>query len=209
MNDPYLKNLLGDHEQIHLVTRQHWFVLVQAIILELIIALIIIAADLALYFALSQNLFVLIGLILLLIPVISLIRDTMIWSNRKYVITSRRVIQIHGVFNKDVTDSSLEKVNDVKMDQSFLGRLFDFGDVEILTASELGVNLFKRIAEPVKFKTTMLNAKAKLEDQQAGHSEHDENDIPSLIARLGQLRQQGIITEAEFQTKKSELLAKL
>ena len=209
MNDPYLKNLLGDHEQIHLVTHQHWFVLVQAIILELIIALIIIAADLALYFALSQNLFVLIGLILLLIPVISLIRDTMIWSNRKYVITSRRVIQIHGVFNKDVTDSSLEKVNDVKMDQSFLGRLFDFGDVEILTASELGVNLFKRIAEPVKFKTTMLNAKAKLEDQQAGHGEHDENDIPSLIARLGQLRQQGIITEAEFQTKKSQLLAKL
>jgi uncharacterized membrane protein YdbT with pleckstrin-like domain len=209
MNDPYLKSLLGNNEQIQLVTRQHWFVLVQAIVLELIIALIIIAADIALYFALSQNPFVLIGLILLLIPIGSLARDAMIWSNRKYVITSRRVIQIHGVFNKDVTDSSLEKVNDVKMDQTFFGRLFDFGDVEILTASELGVNLFKRIAEPVKFKTTMLNAKAQLEDQQAGHGEHDENDIPSLIARLGQLRQQGIITEAEFQTKKSQLLAKL
>jgi uncharacterized membrane protein YdbT with pleckstrin-like domain len=209
MNDPYLKNLLGNHEQILLVTRQHWFVLVQAIVLELIIALIIIAADIALYTALLFNPLVLLGLILLLIPIGSLARDTMIWSNRKYVITSRRVIQIHGVFNKDVTDSSLEKVNDVKMDQSFFGRLFDFGDVEILTASELGVNLFKRIAEPVKFKTTMLNAKAQLEDQQAGHGEHDENDIPSLIARLGQLRQQGIITEAEFQTKKSQLLAKL
>jgi uncharacterized membrane protein YdbT with pleckstrin-like domain len=209
MNDPYLKNLLGNHEQILLVTRQHWFVLVQAIVLELIIALIIIAADIALYTALLFNPLVLLGLILLLIPIGSLARDTMIWSNRKYVITSRRVIQIHGVFNKDVTDSSLEKVNDVKMDQTFFGRLFDFGDVEILTASELGVNLFKRIAEPVKFKTTMLNAKAQLEDQQAGHGEHDENDIPSLIARLGQLRQQGIITEAEFQTKKSQLLAKL
>ncbi|MDR3572506.1 MAG: PH domain-containing protein [Anaerolineaceae bacterium] len=209
MNDPYLKHLLGDHEQILLVTRQHWFVLFQAIVMELIVSLIIIAAVIVLSFTIFINPLVWLGLILLLIPIISLAKDTLIWSNRKYVITSRRVIQIHGVFNKDVTDSSLEKVNDVKMDQSFLGRMFDFGDVEILTASELGVNLFKRIAEPVKFKTSMLNAKAKLEDEQSGHAEHEENDIPSLIARLGQLRQQGVITEAEFQTKKSELLAKL
>jgi uncharacterized membrane protein YdbT with pleckstrin-like domain len=209
MNDPYLKHLLGNHEEILLVTRQHWFVWIQAILLEGFIALIIIAADIALYYLLIKDPLVFLGLILLLIPIISLARDTVIWSNRKYVITSRRVIQIHGVFNKDVTDSSLEKVNDVKMDQSFIGRMFDFGDVEILTASELGVNLFKRIAEPVKFKTTMLNAKAKLEDDQAGHGEHEDNDIPTLIARLGQLRQQGVITEAEFQTKKSELLAKL
>ena len=37
------------------------------------------------------------------------------------------------------------KVNDVKMEQSFLGRLLGYGDIEILTASELGVNLFRRI----------------------------------------------------------------
>ncbi|HMD89323.1 MAG TPA: PH domain-containing protein [Anaerolineaceae bacterium] len=209
MNDPYLKHLLGNHEEILLVTHQHWIVWVQSILLEGFVALIIIAADILLYYVLLFNPLVLLGLILLLIPIASLARDTMIWYNRKYVITSRRVIQIHGVFNKDVIDSSLEKVNDVKMDQSFIGRLFDFGDVEILTASELGVNLFKKIAGPVKFKTTMLNAKAKLEDEQTGHGEHEESDIPSLIARLGQLRQQGIITEAEFQAKKSELLAKL
>ncbi len=209
MHDPYLKNLLGNHEDILLVTRQHWFVLVQAIILELFVALIIIAAATAVFFFLLPNPLVWLGLILLLIPVLSLARDTMIWTNRNYDITRRRVIQLQGVFSKAVTDSSLEKVNDVKMDQSFIGRMFDFGDVEILTASELGVNLFKRIAEPVKFKTTMLNAKARLEDGQAGHGEQVDNDIPSLIARLGQLRQQGIITEAEFQTKKSELLAKL
>ena len=209
MNDPYLKHLLGNHEEILLVTHQHWIVWLQSILLEGFVALIIIAADILLYYVLLFNPLVLLGLILLLIPIVSLARDTMIWYNRKYVITSRRVIQIHGVFNKDVIDSSLEKVNDVKMDQSFIGRLFDFGDVEILTASELGVNLFKKISGPVKFKTTMLNAKAKLEDEQTGHGEHEESDIPSLIARLGQLRQQGVITEAEFQAKKSELLAKL
>ena len=73
------------------------------------------------------------------------------------------MVHVKGLFNKSVIDSSLEKVNDVKMEQSYMGRIFDYGDVEILTASELGVNKFVFIEKPVKFKTAMLNAKAELE----------------------------------------------
>src|SRR5207248_3188485 len=97
--------------------------------------------------------------LLLLLPVLSLLRDVLRWANRKYIVTNWRVIQIAGVFNKDVTDSSLEKVNDVKLEQSLLGRLLDYGDIEILTASELGVNQFRRVGQPIRLKTAMLNAK--------------------------------------------------
>jgi hypothetical protein len=129
------------------------------------------------------------------------------------------VIQISGIINKNVIDSSLEKVNDVKMVQSFWGRLYGYGNVEILTASELGVNLFRKIGNPIRFKTTMLNAKSHLEMEQAGAflekvndaelPEVDSNEIPALIERLGDLHEKGILTEDEFQKKKSELLAKL
>ena len=44
MQDHYLQSLLGNHEKILLVTRQHWFVLVQSILLELFLMLVIIAA---------------------------------------------------------------------------------------------------------------------------------------------------------------------
>jgi hypothetical protein len=118
------------------------------------------------------------------------------------------VIHVKGVFNKSVIDSSLEKVNDVKMEQSYLGRIFDYGDVEILTASELGVNKFGYIQQPVKFKTAMLNAKAKLEQGEIGRG-LPAPDIPGLIAELDLLRQQGVLTEGEFQQKKAELLAKM
>ncbi len=151
------------------------------------------------------------GLILLLVPILGGLRDFLIWWNREYLITNRRVIQISGVVNKDVIDSSLEKVNDVKLDQSFLGRLLNFGDVEILTASELGANLFRRIADPVHFKTVMLNAKEELErgiEYAAPHAEHTD-DIPALIAELDELRRKGVLTEAEFQTKKNQLLGKI
>ena len=106
-------------------------------------------------------------------------------------------------------DSSLEKVNDVKMSQSMFGRLFDYGDVEILTASEMGINLFQRIGDPVKFKTAMLNAKEKLGYEGTSPQAQRDDDIPAQIAELDKLRKQGIVTEAEFQKKKTELLAKM
>ena len=100
------------------------------------------------------------------------------------------------------------KVNDVKMEQSFFGRLLDYGDIEILTASELGTNLFRRIGRPIRFKTAMLNAKEKMETEQASGGRRQELDVPALIAQLDGLRKQGVLTEEEFQKKKAELLTK-
>lgn len=208
MAKTYLESLLGDNEKVILISRQHWFILVSSIFLEMLIILaVIIIITLALIFIPTVSPLLALGYLLLIIPLALMAHDIMVWSNRQYIVTNRRVMQVAGLFNKSITDSSLEKVNDVKMEQSALGRLFEYGDIQILTASELGVNIFKRIGEPIVFKTAMLNAKEKLE-----YGEDDEvrpTDIPALIEKLDQLRQQGILTEAEFQAKKAVLLAKL
>ncbi len=202
----YVQSMLGENERIVLVTRQHWFVLFSAILAEIIITLLLIAAVSVATFFFPLAAF---GFVLLIVPLISMLRDILIWSNHEYLVTNRRVIQISGIFNKNVVDSSLEKVNDVKMTQSFFGRLFDFGDVEILTASEIGVNLFKRIGDPVKFKTAMLNAKEKLGYEGTGAHAQPADDVPIMISQLDELRKKGIVTEAEFQAKKAELLKKM
>ena len=207
MADTYIQSLMGDKERMLLVTRQHWFVLFSTIILEIILILVLVAAVIAATTFYSPV--AAFGFILVLVPLIGMIRDILIWYNRQYIVTNRRVMQVSGVINKNVVDSSLEKVNDVKMSQSFFGRLFDYGDVEIMTASELGVNLFKRIGDPVKFKTAMLNAKEKLGFDENQIHLQQADDIPSLIARLDELRKQGTISEEEFQKKKAELLAKM
>ena len=206
MAKDYIKSMLGENERILLITRQHWFVLFSAILAEITasVLLILVVGVATFYFPMA-----LIGLVLVLLPLISMLRDILIWNNHEYLVTNRRVIQISGIFNKNVVDSSLEKVNDVKMTQSFFGRMFDYGDVEILTASEIGVNLFRRIGDPVKFKTAMLNAKEKLGFEGTGTHAQRAERIPAMIAELDELRKQGILTEAEFQTKKKELLAKM
>ena len=212
MADTYLKKMLGDQEDIILVTRQHWFVLVSQIFLELVLMGLIITGVVILVNTIPVvGLFGLLGLILLAIPLISGTIDVMRWYSHKYIVTNLRVIQVSGVINKNVYDSSLEKVNDVRLVQSFFGRIFGYGDVEILTASDVGINLFKRIGDPVHFKTVMINAKQELDRIQSGVGIVREAapDIPAMIAKLDELRQKGIITEAEFQQKKAELLAKL
>src|SRR5215207_97376 len=202
----YLEGLLGENEHIILETHQHWFVLFGKIFLELLLIVIIIVAVLSTY---TIYPFAFYGIFLVIVPMLGMLNDILVWRNRAYIVTNRRVIQISGVFSKDVVDSSLEKVNDVKMSQSFLGRVFGYGDIEILTASELGVNLFHEINEPVEFKQAMLNAKERMGYDEVGGDARPQTDIPTLIARLDDLRKKGIVSEAEFQEKKAELLGKM
>ena len=211
MPKSYLESLLGERERIILVTRQHWFMLARAILVEIILLLIIFIATIAASISLQQlaplPIIVAIGFLVMLIPIVTMTIDILNWSNRQFIITNRRVVQISGIFNKNVIDSNLEKVNDIKMEQSVLGRLFGYGDIEILTASELGVNLFKRIIEPVKFKTALLNAKEQYDHEVSETSQGI--DIPGTIEKLDELRRNGALTDEEFQQKKSQLLSKL
>jgi hypothetical protein len=209
MAKDYLEEMLGENEQILLRSRKHWSVLFGNIVLEifLIIALIVISFILLPLVAFPV---MPLGLLLVIVPLIGMVRDVLIWYNRQYIVTNRRVIQTAGVFSKDVVDSSLEKVNDVKLSQSFWGRMFDYGDIEILTASEVGANVFRSIGGPIEFKTAMLNAKERMGyDEMGVRPQLLEEDVPMLIAKLDGLRKQGIISEEEFQQKKAELLSKI
>jgi uncharacterized membrane protein YdbT with pleckstrin-like domain len=208
MADRYLNSLLAQNEKILLVARQHWFLMLSETLLEIVLT-VVVAAGATLLIGILGPLAALLY-VLLIYTVGRGLYDYLTWRNKQYVVTNRRVIHLEGVVNKQVTDTSLEKVNDVKMEQSALGRLFDFGDLEILTASEAGIDRFRRIGSPIRFKTAMLNAKEQMgrdDDRPSGGSGRE--DIPELIAELDQLRKAGTISEAEFEAKKRELLGKM
>ena len=210
MSDKYLKSLLGENEQVVFVTHHHWLVLAGEILAESLLSIIIVALVTLLWLVWLPNPLVPLGYLLLIIPLISLWRDVLIWRNREYVVTNRRVIQLSGVFSKNITDSSLDKVNDVKMSQSFLGRMLGYGNIEILTASELGVNKLTYIGRPIQYKTAMLNAKEKLEHAPAEPVTVRPPASPAdMINQLDLLRQHGVLSEAEFQAKKAELLKRM
>lgn len=206
----YIEELLGKNEKIVVRTRQHWMVLARSLLGNIVFALVIVV--LAIVLAVPTAGASLLALFLLLIPGALFLRDYLAWANEEYMVTNLRVIQTEGIFNKNMIDSSLDKVNDVKFAQSFLGRIFDYGDIEILTASESGINNLHNIASPIVFKTEMLNQKSAPPPRAPAPTLPPPNSreaIPLLIAQLDDLRKRGILSEQEFQQKKAELLAKM
>jgi uncharacterized membrane protein YdbT with pleckstrin-like domain len=208
----YVERLLGDKEKILLVTHQHWFVLMGKILVELAFMILLVIGITVAMIAFNANWASFLYL-LLLIPAFFIFMKVLFWRNQQFIVTNHRVIHINGVINKNVIDSSLEKVNDVKLTQSYLGRIFNYGDIEILTASELGVNLLKRINEPIKYKTSMLNAKEATEHMvtmdRSDEGSVNGSDVPGMIVQLGELKAKGLITDAEYNQKKTELLSKM
>jgi uncharacterized membrane protein YdbT with pleckstrin-like domain len=209
MANRYLINLLGENEQILFVTRQHWLVLFGEILSEMVLAIALCFLITLIWMFWLPNPLVPLGYLLLLLPMVSLLRDLLVWRNRQYVVTNWRVIQITGIFNKEVSDSSLEKVNDVRLEQSFWGRILNYGNIEILTASELGVSKFNKVGRPIRLKTAMLNAKENLNQGAADFGRRSEGQLVDLIAQLDSLRKHGVLSEEEFQQKKDDLLARL
>ena len=218
----YLEDLMGKNEQIVLTPRQHWITIIGSLLINgffflLLWGIGVALATLGAVILASWIPLVVVGL-LSLFPLWRLVADWLHWWNDAFIVTNRRIIQAQGVFNKHIIDSSLEKINDVVLTQSVLGRMLGYGNVEILTGSEIGVNLLKRITDPVRFKTEMLNQKEGMGEMDAFESKAKRTlnaaapsagDVPELIGELDELRKKGLITDAEFQAKKAKLLSQI
>jgi len=228
----YIDELLGRDEQILYDGRQHVFMLISNILTETVLIGLLIAAGVASQAAFAnqairgmpvgQLVFIVCGAISLFV-LISAFLDYLRWNNEQYIVTDQRVIQVRGIFNKSVIDSSLDKINDVELRQSWLGRIFDFGTIEILTASDVGINQMRWLAHPLEFKRAMLDAKHNysrgfgyLDPHGAGpyaqpqhHPVSGQGDIQQTLQKLADMRDQGLLSQAEFEAKKRELLSRI
>jgi hypothetical protein len=166
----YADSLLATGERILHRERQHWLVLVWGARLPIVamvlgIVLLIVSSAMS---GLSSQLIFWAGAILFIGGLAFLVWATMRYLNQEYVLTNRRVIEVQGVVNKRSTDSSLEKINDAILTQSIFGRVLGFGDLEVLTASEAGIERFQMIVNPILFKKAMMDAKHEYEQDMSG-----------------------------------------
>jgi hypothetical protein len=166
----YIDKMLAAGEQPVRRDHQHWFVLIADArygILAIVVAIVL--------FFLSGNLSGFPRDVLSIIVPVLLIGGLLVvgwqilrWKNEEYVVTTRRVLQLEGVINKRVLDSSLEKINDAVLSQSIFGRMFGFGDLDILTASETGISRLRMLRDADDFKRAMLESKHELELELSG-----------------------------------------
>lgn len=167
-----------------------------------------------------------------LIPLAMFAYEFLEWLNRRYIISNRRVVKVSGIVGKHVYDYALEKVNDLKLDQTFWGRLFRWGKIEILTAADLDAlemeyddtadlrdaysdRYIWDISNPVRFKKLLLNAKeelqmgvpavARMEGVSAAPTPSDEEQTEAQITPTASANIPDLIEELDQLRKKGLL----
>lgn len=164
----YARNLLSRGEEVVFESRQHWFAVLGEtwpFVMAVILSFAVLIWQTSLGEWSLRGLLQIVSLLVLLVSLGRIGLKVWSWRNQEYFVTTRRLIKAEGIFNKAMSDSGLEKVNDAHLTQSWLGRIFDYGTLDILTAANetTGIQDYDMLAEPVKFKIAMLNQKEKLD----------------------------------------------
>jgi hypothetical protein len=186
-----------------------------------------------------NNVIWIVTVIALAIAVVGFVYSVIQWQTQEYILTSHRVLHVHGVINKQSGDSSLENITDAQIRVPWLGRILGFGDLVVMTASEAGINNLRALRDPIGFKKAMMESKTErmidLNTPRAtpqapaapapvpppvapapapapvasAPPPPDADEVAKTIASLAALRDSGAITPEEYEAKKQELLDRI
>lgn len=212
------QKLLNENEEVLLDLRPHWwFITPQAAAVALALILAIVAAVLT---DVSILIYIMVGLLVLTLIALGL--RWLQWRNVNFVITTDRLIFRTGVVSKEGIEIPLERINTVFYSQSVFERMVSSGDLSVESAGEGGQQHFDNVRRPQSIQQEIYRAmeinknqgfaamaQAHVSATPAPQGAARDLSIPEQIEQLDQLRLRGVITEQEFQTKKSDLLDRM
>lgn len=203
------RELLSDDEEVVVDMHPHWWTMVpvSAILgVAVIGGLALFAADID--GVLGTIVRILVALAVLAALALFGIRYAK-WSTTEFVVTTERVISRTGVVAKNGIEIPLDRINTVFFEQGAFERLLGSGDLGIESAGEGGRQTFTNIRKPNMVQAEIYAQKERFEDrrlERIGRAGAGQISVADEIAKLDELRRQGVLTEAEFQAKKTRLL---
>ena len=195
----YPKRLLSPDEEIVREFRPHWRAILMPILLT-VAALVALIVSLTSASADAQP-----WLIAGILVVWALVTWPVLikWWFTGYVVTSERLVVRTGVFARAGKEIPLEVINDVAFSQKLVERLFRSGDLLVESAGEQGQSRFHDIPDPEGMQSLIYKLR---EDRTIELQVRDGRGPTEQLESLARLHAQGVITDEEFEEKKSKLL---
>lgn len=197
---------LKNDENVVIVIRSHWLLIVWPIILTVIGLIIGI---------LFGGYFYIIPLIIVCYLFYKIIQR----NNNLWAVTNLRVIDEFGVFTLNSKESPLDKINNITYNQTVWGRIFGYGNVQIQTAAEIGSTTYYMLEKPKKLKDTITLMQEEYKRSQiisqaqelakaisSGSQKQSKSDIATELEKLFELKQKGVLSEEEFNQGKKKIL---
>jgi uncharacterized membrane protein YdbT with pleckstrin-like domain len=139
------------------------------------------------------------------------LRAFIAWVTSNFAVTSDRVIHREGFIAKRTMEIPHEAINDIRFQQSIMERMVGAGDLILESAGEFGRNVFANIRHPESVQRTIYEQGERNKERmfQGGRRSAGTPQAPSVtteLERLAELRDKGVLTEAEFQNQKKKIL---
>lgn len=201
---PFPRKQLNEGEDVVLDLHPHWWFFVKPV-LALVVAVV---AAVALRDAHNVVVLGLIALILISVGWVGV--RYAVWSTTNFTLTSDRLIYRAGVIRKHGREIPLERINDISCSQSVFERMIGAGDIVTESGGERGQQMFSDLPKPFQVQNAIYReierAQARDADRMVGNR---QLSIPEQIEKLDDLRKRGVLTPAEFEAKKKQLLDRL
>ncbi len=156
----YIDNNLLSGETVFFRTHLHWKVFLLPGLLFL--------AGLALTAgAIYQGLDPYLSLLILVIPIGVLFQSYLTWRCSEFAVTDKRVLIKTGIVSRHTLETILTKVENIGVEQTLWGRLFNFGTLYV-TGTGSTRETFPGIHAPLEFRKAIEAAAVAFEERRPG-----------------------------------------
>jgi len=202
---PFPRRLLNDNEEVVADLRPHWlFIVGPSAALAAAIAVAVIASTWT-----TRGL-VLIPLLLVVLATLGwfLVRVAS-WAGTTLVVTNHRLVLRSGILRRG-RELALERIDDMTITQSLFARMLGAGDLLIESVGEGSRESFVGCPHPRRVRDE-INHQMELTAARTTERQTGRRDLSPLeqLERLDELRRRGVISDAEFDAKKTQLLGRL
>ena len=167
-----MRTEMRSKERLILQCRRHWIVLVKPILIFFFVLIITIIAGIATNSFMTKSETFAKPIIWLIVVIINLFPlGNLIWRilERRYdiwAVTTLRVVDEWGVLSHNAKESPLDKINNVSYEQTLMGRLLNYGSVEIQTAAEMGATTYELVTNPRGLKDAITRGQEDAKESQ-------------------------------------------
>jgi uncharacterized membrane protein YdbT with pleckstrin-like domain len=223
---PFPRRLLNDGEQVSLDLRPHWWFFANHIFtgVPLLVIFFVIIGEVA---GDAQRVLLYIWGVVTLVWVAWLLLQYLTWNFTHFVVTTDRVVFRTGVLSKHSVEIPLERVSNINFNQKIWERMIGAGDLEIESAGRDGQSVFNDVRHPEVVQQELYKQMELYARKRASWSQPDaaspppasapsaapasnaERSIPEQLEQLAGLRDRGVISAAEFEAKKAQLLERM
>jgi uncharacterized membrane protein YdbT with pleckstrin-like domain len=204
---PFPRRLLAEDEDLVLDLRPHWIALVLPVaetVLILVGVIVVLGYLPDSWPTWVRWAVVFLGLGLFAFHPGRLLLD---WATSHFVITTDRVIHRSGWFAKQSMEIPLENINDVRFNQSVFERVIGAGDLTLESAGEFGQQRFSDIRDPEHVQKLVYEVSEANQRRMASPAPAAPAvSLADELAKLDRLRDEGVLSEEEFEAEKRRLL---